>query len=175
MNLDSAPGRHRKHRADAVVVPGRAPAAPMNAAPKLQAQFGYGFSGRKPDRLGHPYLLSAQATGQAAQALTLGLGFTSGAHAQAGLEIGRRHNGGSSPTDIPEQAIGLTGSIRWQCCARQSCARQCRGRLQGCRPAVSDSFDPAAIRKQWRNDSRRRVSGAERRGLAVEPDQGSRR
>ncbi len=67
MNLDSARGSTAStvqtlwSRPDAT---GLAPAAPMNAAPRLLAQFGYGFSGRKPDRLWHPYV-SAQATAEA--------------------------------------------------------------------------------------------------------------
>ena len=84
----------------------------LAGAQRLNTQIGYGFSGRKPERHWHPYL-SAEATAEAGQALTLGLKLTSGAHAQAGLEIGRRHSGDSGALDVPEQAIRLTGSIRW--------------------------------------------------------------
>ncbi len=83
--------------------------AAMNAAQRLQAEWGYGFSGRRnAEALWVPFL-GAESAGGGAQSLRAGFRLTSEPNVEMGLELGRRENG----RDAPEHAIKLNGSLRF--------------------------------------------------------------
>ena len=68
---------------------GLAKASPMNAAQRFQAEFGYGFAGRKGRAVRVPYVKAESAHG-ASRLLQLGVKFTAGRDIEAGLELGQR-------------------------------------------------------------------------------------
>ena len=75
------------------------------AAQRFQAELGYGFQGRKGDKLWVPYVGAEGG----AQALRMGLKLTSGAHREVGLEFGRLGN----RHEAPRHAVELRGAMRW--------------------------------------------------------------
>ena len=94
---------------------GLAPVAAMHAAQRFQAEFGYGFAGRRADTLWTPYAGIDRSGGR--QALRLGVKLALGENAEAGLEVGRldsgRADGRADGIAGPEHAVQLRGSIRW--------------------------------------------------------------
>ena len=83
--------------------------APMSAAQRFQAEWGYGFAGRRnADALWVPFL-GAESGGAGDQSLRMGFRLMSGPNVHMGLELGRRENG----RDAPEHAIQLNGALRW--------------------------------------------------------------
>ena len=94
---------------------GLAPVAAMHAAQRFQAEFGYGFAGRRAGALWTPYAGIDRSGGR--QALRLGVKLALGDNAEAGLEVGRLDSGraGGRADGIagPEHAVQLRGSIRW--------------------------------------------------------------
>ncbi len=79
----------------------------FHAAQRLQAEFGYGIQGRKGRALWAPFVAADSGEGQ--DALRMGLKLTSGPHAEAALELGRR----AGQNGLPEHAVQLGGRIRW--------------------------------------------------------------
>ena len=90
---------------------GLAPVAAMHAVQRFQAEFGYGFAGRRAGALWTPY--AAIDTSGGRQALRLGVKLALGDNAEAGLEVGRRDSGRADGVEGPEHAVQLRGSIRW--------------------------------------------------------------
>ena len=94
---------------------GLAPVAAMHAAQRFQAEFGYGFAGRRAGALWTPYAGIDTSGGR--QALRLGVKLASGDNAEAGLEVGRldsgRASGRADGIAGPDHAVQLRGSIRW--------------------------------------------------------------
>ena len=82
--------------------------AAMGAAQQFQAQVGYGVFGPKGHGLWVPYI-AADTSETGAQALWLGVRFTSSLNLDAGFEIGHR----TSIKGQPENAIKLSGVMRW--------------------------------------------------------------
>ena len=87
---------------------GLARGSAMNAGQRFHADIGYGLQGRKGRALWTPYV-GAQAADAGGQALRLGVKLTSGAHAQAELEIGQR----ADARGRAEHALSLGGSVRF--------------------------------------------------------------
>ena len=79
----------------------------FHAAQRMQAEFGYGFQGRKGRALWAPFVAADSGDGQ--DALRMGVKLTSGPHAEAALELGRR----AGQDGLPEHAVQLGGRIRW--------------------------------------------------------------
>ena len=106
---------NREHASDPV--PGGAAFSPGQ---RFEAALGYGLEGRRGRALWQPYL-SGGSAGDGAGTLRLGLRMTSGAHAEANLEIGLRERDGAfeggraadARAPSPDAALKLTGSIRW--------------------------------------------------------------
>ena len=94
---------------------GLAPVAAMHAAQRFQAEFGYGFAGRRAGALWTPYAGIDRSGGR--QALRLGVKLALGDNVEAGLEVGRldsgRARGRADGVEGPEHAVQLRGSIRW--------------------------------------------------------------
>ena len=82
--------------------------AAMDAAQRFQAELGYGLNGRKIDGLWYPYF-AAEAADGGEQVLRMGLRLTSGPNVRTGLALGQRERG----REAPENALQLTGMIRW--------------------------------------------------------------
>ena len=95
---------------------GLARGAAMDAAQRFQAELGYGLSGRgKTDALWVPFV-GAETAGGGAQALRMGVRFTSGPNLEMGLELGRResvHGAGQGSGPAAQHTVELRGRMRW--------------------------------------------------------------
>ena len=95
---------------------GLARGAAMDAAQRFQAELGYGLSSRgKTAALWVPFV-GAETAGGGAQALRMGVRFTSGPNLEMGLELGQRkieHGADQGPGPAAQHTVELRGRMRW--------------------------------------------------------------